>query len=180
MLSPGKEEASNEALFESLLFLEEQRQAEEMKRKDLVRLRRKYDGATLLIVASVAGDLKLVELLLELGACPKESDDSGNTALLVACFGSHHFPIVKALVEAGAPVSYSNKEGTSPVAAAAWRGRLQILQYLVTVAAQGGGGVKGGRSLLDCVDSQGRTPRDLAHEWGHSTVVAWIDEQQNA
>lgn len=165
---------TTETLFETLLFADKQRQIDEVKQNDLVRLRRKSDGATLLIVASVAGDLQLVQLLLDLGACPKESDDSGNTALLVACFGGHHYPTVKALMESSSNanakllLTYANKEGTTPVAAAAWRGRLPILQFLV---AQGG--------ALDSVDARGRTPRELANEWGHKKVVAWIDEQKN-
>jgi len=170
---PREEEVN----FESYLYCSRESVEKRIKElQDVIKIRRKGDGMTLLMVGSVVGDVDLVDSLLTLGASTTEQDNGeGNTALIGACLAGH-LGVVKALVGAGAPLSQANDDGITPWIAAAWRGHLPILKFLQTHSEgkQRGAFVE----MKQHVDKHGRTARDLANEWGHANVVAWLDGLQ--
>lgn len=170
-------------LFESCLFRKDQEEilqvmadSHHQTPASMVKIRRPSDGCTLLLVASIAGDGTLVELLLQQQDEQQLVivDKEGNSPLLCACLGGH-FAVVVLLLKSSAKgriITRANHEGTTPLMAAAWRGHLALVKLLLT---QQPAGVM---LSLTQQDAMGRTARDLANEWGHEHVVKWIDDQQ--
>mmetsp|Transcript_31383 Transcript_31383/g.48143 ORF Transcript_31383/g.48143 Transcript_31383/m.48143 type:complete len:217 (-) Transcript_31383:163-813(-) len=187
---PGDTHNNDFTLVESLLFstrrcaVETELQKRNTSSGDAAKLRRKEDGSTLLMVASVAGDLDLVHILLKWGAPVHDEDFQGNTALLGACLGGH-LAVVQALIHAGASMTQANHEGTTPLMAAAWRNRMEVLKFLIGAYSQQQPPHKRNDapsllSVLTTVDKMGRTPKDLAKEWSHHDIVAFLEEQQQS
>lgn len=174
-------------LFESCLFRKDQKEIVQVMANNhqtpasMAKLRRPSDGCTLLLVASIAGDATLVELLLQEEDEQRQQvvvvDTDGNSPLLCACLGGH-FAVVVLLLKSKSSgmliITRANHEGTTPLMAAAWRGHLELVKLLLTHPQHAGVMP----SLLTQQDAMGRTAKDLAKEWGHEHVVKWIDDQQ--
>lgn len=171
--------ANVDEMFESCLFLHDREEILEVMSKyqhtalSMSKLHRPSDQCTLLMVACVAGDANLVDLLLEEGdpmVLLSTDDTDGNSPLLCACLGGHA-AVVDVLLDdnhlkdQGDLTTRPNHEGTTPIIAAAWRGHLELVQKLCQIS-----GVS-----LTAKDSLNRTAKDLAEEWGHKHVVEWID-----
>ena len=134
-----------------------------------------------------------------LGRCqdPNSVDASGETALWKAS-AAGHLDIVHIILDAGADLDISRRDGCSPLYASAWRGHLEILQCLLTSGADPDKADLVGRTPLfvaadhgrltcvcslllaaatvDKADQYGRTPLMIASERGHLAVVCSLLE----
>jgi ankyrin repeat protein len=75
-----------------------------------------------------------------------------------------HTAIVKILLANGADINATGNSGWSYCHLAACRGRINTLRVLVSHKVP-----------FDTLDDQGRTPHDLANQYGHHQVVAYLD-----
>jgi ankyrin repeat protein len=88
-------------------------------------------GNTPLIIAACTNKLEIAEKLLKAGAHFNETNDSGNSALLFAAGLAGIKPdIAKLLVEKGADINQSSKDGLTPVKAACLAGNTGMVVYL--------------------------------------------------
>src|SRR5690606_37733112 len=120
-------------------------------------------GQTPFLRAALAGDLKVMRLLLEHGADPNISTHEGTTPLMVAAgvtwaFSETYDEGADALLEAvklthalGNDINAVNSMGLRAIHGAANRGSDAIISYLAENGA-----------LLDVADNEGRTPIDWA------------------
>jgi PleD family two-component response regulator len=84
-----------------------------------------------LIIASRAGDLKRVRLLLDSGAKPNATDRKGNTPLMEAAF--FRYPeVVQLLLEKGADVSLRNTGGDTALIEAMRAGHADVVELLLS------------------------------------------------
>ncbi|XP_035272842.1 ankyrin repeat domain-containing protein 50-like [Anguilla anguilla] len=130
------------------------------------------EGRTPLIAAAYAGHRRVAEHLLRHGARLDHQDADGRTALAVAALrapsgggggggsGGGHASVVGLLVECGAEVDRPDKEGVTPLLAAAYEGHAEAVDLLL----EGGADV-------DHADRSGRTPLLAAASMGHAAVV---------
>jgi len=105
-------------------------------------------GATPFIRAAQSGDVDLMKLLLRHGADPKIATTFGDTALLAAAgigwvdgvtyehSEKHNLDAIKMLVELGLDVNAANHDGRTPLMGAAFKGRGEVIQYLVDHGAK--------------------------------------------
>jgi hemoglobin len=103
----------------------------------LAGVRNRY-GRTLLHDASAQGNLRMVELLLRLGAEPNGKTSGGHTPLYCVANECHLAggPIVRALVRAGAQVdARSDAKECTPLHMAARRGNTEVAAALVDCGA---------------------------------------------
>lgn len=103
--------------------------------------------ATALMRAAFAGDLELSKLLLSYGADPHAVSSDGESMLEAAAglarISGYHFEqpdserleLVKLLVELGEDVNWADNYGITPLMAAANRGDVPLIQYLVDAGA---------------------------------------------
>ncbi|SOD99081.1 ankyrin repeat domain-containing protein [Caenispirillum bisanense] len=92
------------------------------------------DGQPLLVVATRANRLDMIETLLHHGARPDAVDRLGNTALYWAAEAGHAH-IVERLLTAGAKTDNQNRQGVTPLMAAARDGQVAVVRQLVTAGA---------------------------------------------
>lgn len=93
------------------------------------------NGYSILMDAAEAGQLSIVELLLEAGANPNYADeDEGKTAMLCAVT-SCNSEVVLCLIEAGANVDSPNVNGKTPLMRAAELGLSRIVEMLIEFGA---------------------------------------------
>ncbi|MGD9156617.1 MAG: ankyrin repeat domain-containing protein [Bacillota bacterium] len=100
-------------------------------------VRDKETGLTLLMLASGAGNSKLVKILLDGGADVGTVDSkAGATALHKACQGGN-LEVVKLLVAAGAFIDASVcSTGHTPLVEALWFQQIDIVEYLLSLGAK--------------------------------------------
>lgn len=120
-------------------------------------------GQTPFLRAAIAGDLRVLHLLLEHGADPNIGTTGGTTPLMVAAgvswaFSETYDEGAEALLETvklthslGNDINAVNSMGLRAIHGAANRGSNDIIRYLVENSA-----------LLDIADNEGRTPIDWA------------------
>jgi hypothetical protein len=112
-------------------------------------VRERYAGRTLLHEAAAAGNLALVELLLNRGADPKAEDGGGHTPLYSVaneCGISGGGPVVFALVRAGAAVDADGGvKHCTALHMAARRGNEEVAQALLDCGAN----IEAGDSLRE-------------------------------
>jgi ankyrin repeat protein len=113
----------------------------------------------LLLAVSRQGNLPVVRELLKAGAAVDDTDDAGNTALIV-CAHNDHLLIVKELVKRGANVNAKNLEGDTPLTNAAIWGSAQVVKYLLAHSAD-----------PELTDGLNVSAAELARQQGHKAIV---------
>jgi len=88
-------------------------------------------GRSALIVAAIAGHVKIIKMLLESGATVDDKDNKGLSALSWAVIRGHT-EVVTALLNKGADINTRDKGGVSPVLYAIGVRKLSIVNLLVT------------------------------------------------
>jgi ankyrin repeat protein len=125
----------------------------------------KYEVRKVLVEASTAGHLKVVESLLEAGAMPDITDARRwRTALYAACRNGHH-GVATALLRAGASVNSHDASGRTPLHAAAKGGSPDLVMELLVADAD-----------IEARTIKAETPLHLAAQRGSpATGAALID-----
>jgi len=120
-------------------------------------------GATPFLLATKAVDLELMQLLLDLGADPRVTNEDGTTPLLVAAgvgiWSSSENPgsseealeAVKLMIELGDSVTTVDANGDAALHGAVMRGSKELLQFLLEKGA-----------ALNPVNAQGWTPLTIS------------------
>ncbi|OQR93839.1 hypothetical protein ACHHYP_02211 [Achlya hypogyna] len=123
--------------------------------------RKKPDASdeTLLLQATIAGDLGAVETLVKKGANIECLDQDGCTPLLVALKTSH-FPIVKYLLEQRAKPDVTDETGTSALLLAVKLGHVHAVKCLLEANAN-----------AEATDNNLKTALFVASEMGDTKIV---------
>jgi truncated hemoglobin YjbI len=127
----------------------------------------RYAGRTLLHAASAAGGLRMVELLLTLGADPNATDGGGHTPLYSVgneCMIAGAGNVVRVLVQAGAKVDA--RDGVKHCTAlhmSARRGNVEVAEALLDCGAD-----------IESRDSLGDTPLRRSVNCGKTEVAALL------
>ncbi len=118
---------------------------------------------TMLQIAATLGYLEIVNLLLEKGADPEETDDIGNTPLVEASENGHT-PIVTCLLDHGAKIDAEDWFGQTPLAWAVMRKQRDVVALLLARGAK--------RTLLDAValDDEALVEQELRNGANPNTV----------
>lgn len=116
------------------------------------------EGATLLMLAAGAGNMDLVDLLIEAGATIDATDSRGWTALMKALFNyeqNRGFPdVVSALINAGADIEHKVSYGTRPLMIAAGYGEAGVVEVLLAAGADTGALNEGGRNAKTMAETK--------------------------
>lgn len=100
---------------------------------------RDAEGATLLMLASHAGNLAMVMALIDAGAEVNESDERGWTALMKAAYNAEldrgFADVAQALIDAGANVEAPISYGIRPLMLAAGYGETAVAETLLKAGA---------------------------------------------
>ena len=122
-----------------------------------------YNGRTLLHAAAAAGNLRIVELLLRMGADPNSDDSGGHTPLYSVgneCTTGGG-DVVRFLVRTGAEVDACNGvKHCTPLHMAARRGNVEVTEALLDCGAN-----------IEARDSLGDTPLRRAVNCGKTAVA---------
>ena len=130
-----------------------------------------YDVNKLLINASDEGHLVVVRCLVEKYGVDVDTVDQGDRMALFAAAMYGHFDIAKFLVEKGASITKTTRNGWTALMLAAFKGHLPIVKYLV----ENGADIFHSESRQDK-----RTALDLAIEKGpHTEVVTYLIAEGN-
>lgn len=120
-----------------------------------------------LFAAAKAGDLALVQSLLEAGADPAALDEAGETALMSAAHAGH-LDVVEALLAAGATADFKSEQGWTALAKAAYNAETECGYPQVIAALHEAGADLNARIFF------GITPLMLAAGGGDASVVEWL------
>jgi ankyrin repeat protein len=110
---------------------------------------------TPLILAAMAGNADLVELLVEYKAKMNIGDEAGGSALHYAS-ARGHVGVVDLLLELGARINIDNRQGMTPLMMAASDGRIEIVQILLNRKADATRNDYTGRTALMWAQRNGR------------------------
>jgi hypothetical protein len=157
-------------------------------------------GYSALHLAVVKGDLRLVQLLLALGANPNQQADQQRTPLPLAFVHDFQASIADALLSAGAELEAADAKGFCSLHAAAEVGSVAGIRYLKERGADWTAKTNQGLSPLHIACALGyldaaRTlvelgadvdapsdlgsPLDVAKQEGKSEVIAWLASRGN-
>jgi ankyrin repeat protein/L-ascorbate metabolism protein UlaG (beta-lactamase superfamily) len=157
-------------------------------------------GSVALHGAALRGSTPTVAVLLEHGVPANARNEGGFTPLLSGTAGQADVELVRLLVEHGAWVDDRDREGTTALHNAAWRGNLDVVRYLIEQGASVNALMNGGgntplhnaastgnievvRALLDagtqvdCRTTWGATPLQWAARQGGEDVVQLLLER---
>jgi uncharacterized protein len=110
---------------------------------------------TPLIIAAMAGNPDLVELLVKYKANLNTRDEAGAGAFHYAA-ARGHTDVVEMLVELGAKINIENRQGMTPLMVAAADGKIEIVQILLNSKADATRNDFTGRSALMWAERNGR------------------------
>ena len=172
-------------------------EVEALLRKPLnPNLRGDRKGTTALHIAAGSGHVECCALLLEAGGNKDQATRRGTTPLHVAAWNGHP-KVVSFLLEVGVNKDSVELQGTTALHCAAWAGHQEVLCLLLAAAAKISPESDGCtplhcaasmghhqivRSLLEAladaslVDSQGRSPMDMAKLVGHRELLELFNE----
>lgn len=118
------------AVVEDLTFLKNNLTKENVNQKIQPSETQPLWGFTLLHIAVIFGQIKVMKLLLEAGADVEETDERRETALYLAA-ELGHIAAMKVLLEHGADVNSSNAFSWTPLLAAACLGQIEAMHLLL-------------------------------------------------
>ena len=101
----------------------------------------------------------MLNLLLEFGANPNETDGLGNSPLMHACALNNSYAVER-LIAAGAQVDWANQQGLTPLMRAAQAGAIGAIRTLLEHGA-----------LIDLTDYTGRDAMSWAMTNGHQRAA---------
>jgi ankyrin repeat protein len=110
------------------------------------RARSRLQGWTPLMSAASTGSMRVVNLLLGVGAEVNATNSGGRSAVFYAA-SKGHAPVLQLLLDAGADVSVRDSVGATPLHRAAGAGKDAAIRQLLAAGAS-----------LEAVDAQGATP----------------------
>ena len=116
-------------------------------------------GGTMLMCASSAGNLAIMDMLLNHGASVDVCDANGCTALGAACFALEEHAVQR-LLDAGASVDIADNVGLTPLMLASLAGRLSLVRTLLSYGAR-----------KEARDANQHTALMYAQAKGHSAVA---------
>ena len=127
----------------------------------------RYDAIT---IAAVADDAELVRLLVSLGGDPRAVTSPYDGTALIAAAHLGHVEVVRALIEAGAPLDHVNNLGWTALIESIVLGdggprHTETLRLLVEAGAD-----------VNRADRAGATPLALARGRGHTAMVALLEK----
>ncbi|MEB3294474.1 MAG: ankyrin repeat domain-containing protein [Synechococcales bacterium] len=93
-----------------------------------------YNGETALMLATRAGELEVVRLLVQAGAAINARNHDGNNALWFACFRDR-YDLMEQLVKAGIDIDNQNDNGATALMYAASAGKTEMVQHLLALGA---------------------------------------------
>lgn len=109
----------------------------------------------------------MVEFFLSLGALVTETNDNGDTPLLLAAYCGHT-ELIQWLLDNGAKLSERNNTEMGPLISAANGGSVEAVQLLLKQIAKAGADCGDG---IENTDQGGYTPLLLAAQRGHKSIV---------
>ncbi len=123
----------------------------------------RYDVIT---IAAVNNDVRMVKLAVQLGGDPKAITSPYDGTALIAAAHLGHVEMVKALIEAGAPLDHINNLGWTALIEAivlgdGGRRHIETVRVLVEAGAN--------KSIAD---RDGRIPVELAEARGYAEITA--------
>ena len=126
----------------------------------------RYDIIT---IAAVADDAEMVRHAIELGGNPGNTTSVYDGTALIAAAHLGHFEVVRALIEAGAPLDHVNNLGWTALIEAVILGdgkerHIKTVRALVEAGAE--------RTIAD---RQGLTPLDHARQRGYADMVSILE-----
>ena len=132
------------------------------------------NGHTPLFYAAAAGFDRVVKILLQSGASPKlraKAEDEGD-------IGPHHLAVkagkvstLKLLLDAGAGINDQTTRGDTPLALAAFHGKVKVIKYLLSRGAD-----PTLRTLYMARDGKPITPAQLARKKKHRVAAELLDK----
>lgn len=122
------------------------------------------NGRTPLMVASAAGRLEVVKVLLKKGANPQACGFRLMTPIHEAC-SNGQVEVAKCLIDLRAELNSVSSDGLTPLMCAAAWGYTNVVQLLLN---------KGANKLMK--DNLGATAIDIAREKGEHTLADFIDK----
>ncbi len=128
-----------------------------------------YDVVT---VAAVANDIKMVDLVLSLGASAKNITSPYEGTALIAAAHLGHFQVVKSLITSGAPLDHVNNLGWTALIEAVILGDGGVA-HIETVRAL----VKAGADKA-IADRQGVTPLQHAQSRDYTEIVELLRDEE--
>jgi ankyrin repeat protein len=155
----------------------------------------KFFHATALYFAALAGNVKIVRLLLQSGALPDARTRVGGTALMVASRGNH-LEAAEVLLSHGATISFKDKRGFTALLEASRENCTEVVGLLLSQGADPNAGDEDDRTPLfwatvngnlssvrllldsgarpDVPDRNGRTPLLCAYVKRHLEVASLL------
>jgi ankyrin repeat protein len=113
------------------------------------------------------GDVVAIKQLLDKGAAPSDTDETGEPPLIIAALAGRP-EVIALLVERGADVKVRNRGGLTALHAAAYAGNIDVVEMLVARGAD----------VNDAGNFYHMTPLHGAAEEGHADVVAFLLAQK--
>jgi hypothetical protein len=123
---------SNSPALGSSVILQHWLQTQGLNPEDLEQ--RGSNGDTALMLATRAGELEVVRLLLQAGAAINARNHDGNNALWFACFRDR-YDLIEQLVQAGIDIDNQNDNGATALMYAASAGKTEMVQCLLAAGA---------------------------------------------
>ncbi|UCE32591.1 MAG: ankyrin repeat domain-containing protein, partial [Burkholderiales bacterium] len=129
---------------------------------------RVHQGKTALMAAAAAGDVKLLERLIDAGADPKSSNDKGASVLIYAAWRGDP-EVVSALIARGVDLEKKASNGWTAVTMAAAKGHNEAIRLLLAAGAR-----------VDSPDVYGWTPLMRATDLGRTGAVTVLVREGKA
>ena len=123
------------------------------------------------MLVSVFGDstdiLEQVGILLDQGVNVNTQTKQGDTAVILAGWLTNNIDLITLLVERGADVNIHNENGDTPLIDAAYKGKNDILEYLLNNGAD-----------INAKNNAGLSAQDMARKTENSVAITMLVKAQ--